>query len=137
MPEAELFQIGEVAKRVTLSLRTVRYYEEVGLVLPATRTTGNFRLYDNDAIERLLIIKQMKPLEFALEEMREVLELRALVLSNPGDEELTAARDRLGMYAAVANQRCESLREQLSVAEAFSATLAEEVARAERLGHRG
>src|SRR5262249_43545301 len=53
----EVFQIGEVALRVTLSLRTVRYYEEAGLLMPIGRTVGGFRLYDHNAIDRLLLIK--------------------------------------------------------------------------------
>jgi len=133
MVQDELYQIGEVAKRVVLSLRTVRYYEEVGLVIPASRSTGNFRLYDDDAIERLLIIKQMKPLDFTLDEMREVLDLRALISSGPDGEQLREAQERLGMYATVADERCESLRAQLGIAEAFSRTLHDEVKRADRL----
>lgn len=38
-------QIGEVAERIGLSLRTIRYYEEVGLVVPSVRSQGGFRLY--------------------------------------------------------------------------------------------
>ncbi|MDP9021544.1 MAG: MerR family DNA-binding transcriptional regulator, partial [Actinomycetota bacterium] len=49
-------QIGEVADRVGLSLRTVRYYEEVGLIEPSDRTAGGFRLYTDDDISRLELI---------------------------------------------------------------------------------
>jgi hypothetical protein len=65
-----LRQIGDVANLVGLSLRSVRHYEDAGLVLPAARTTGGFRLYDDEAIARLRLIMQMKPLGFSLEEMR-------------------------------------------------------------------
>ena len=41
----EHMQIGEVAERVKLSLRTIRHYEEVGLVPPSARSKGGFRLY--------------------------------------------------------------------------------------------
>jgi DNA-binding transcriptional MerR regulator len=73
--QSDLVQIGVLADKVGLSLRTVRYYEEVGLVEPATRSTGGFRLYTPDQEERLLIIKAMKPLGFSLEEMRDFLQL--------------------------------------------------------------
>ena len=44
-------QIGEVAERTGLSLRTIRYYEEVGLLSPSGRTAGGFRLYaDSDVV---------------------------------------------------------------------------------------
>jgi len=71
-----MYQIGEVAERVRLSLRTVRYYEEVGLLDPLARTQGHFRLFTERDVERLLIIMQMKPTGFTLEEMREQLEIR-------------------------------------------------------------
>ncbi|HYH29228.1 MAG TPA: MerR family transcriptional regulator, partial [Pseudonocardia sp.] len=68
-------QIGEVAERIGLSLRTIRYYEEVGLAVPSARSEGGFRLYAEDDVERLRVIMQMKPLGFSLEEMRELLDL--------------------------------------------------------------
>ena len=71
-----MHQIGEVAERVGLSLRTVRHYDEAGLVVPSGRTPGGFRLYTDDDIERLALIKRMKPLGFTLDEMRELLALR-------------------------------------------------------------
>ncbi len=55
-------QIGEVAERTGLSLRTIRYYGEVGLVVPSARSKGGFRLYTESDVARLLLIKQMKPL---------------------------------------------------------------------------
>ncbi len=71
----DLVQIGALAERVGLSLRTVRYYEEVGLVEPAARTTGGFRLYTPEQEERLRIVKSMKPLGFTLDEMRDFIQL--------------------------------------------------------------
>ena len=68
-----LLKIGEVAERVGLSLRTIRFYEEEGLVVPETRTQGGFRLYAVAAVNRLELIKRMKPLGFTVEEMVEVL----------------------------------------------------------------
>jgi DNA-binding transcriptional MerR regulator len=59
-----LLQIGEVADHVGLSLRTVRYYEEQGLLAPRTRTTAGFRLYAEEQVDRLALIKLMKPLGF-------------------------------------------------------------------------
>jgi DNA-binding transcriptional MerR regulator len=71
--ETSLLKIGEVAERVGLSLRTIRFYEEAGLVVPHSRTEGGFRLYSVAALDRLEIIKGMKPLGFSVEEMVEVL----------------------------------------------------------------
>jgi DNA-binding transcriptional MerR regulator len=69
----ELLKIGEVADRVGLSLRTIRFYEEEGLVVPEGRTDGGFRLYSHAAVSRLELIKRMKPLSFTVEEMVQVL----------------------------------------------------------------
>jgi DNA-binding transcriptional MerR regulator len=125
------YQIGEVAERLGLSLRTVRYYEEVGLVAPAERSPGGFRLYNDDAIDRLALIKQMKPLEFSLEETRELLELRERL----GDaalsgEERAELVERLAMFTAAAEERCDRLAEHLARAEAFAETLRREIRRA-------
>lgn len=54
-------QIGEVSERTELSLRTIRYYEEVELVVPTARSTGGFRLYTEADIARLTLVKRMKP----------------------------------------------------------------------------
>ena len=70
---APLLKIGEVAEQVGLSLRTIRFYEEEGLVVPDSRTEGGFRLYSPTAVHRLELIKRMKPLGFSVEEMVEVL----------------------------------------------------------------
>ena len=79
--DGHLLQIGEVAERAGLSLRTVRYYEEVGLVVPSARTSGGFRLYSGRDVERLLLVKRMKGLRLSLEEMRELADL----LEQPAD----------------------------------------------------
>jgi DNA-binding transcriptional MerR regulator len=120
----ETFHIGEVAGRVGLSLRTVRYYEEVGLVRPSGRTDGGFRLYTDEDVERLSLAKMMKPLDFSLDEMRDLLELRERIASGEGDPTLI---DRLSMYATLAAERCERLRLRLDQAERFSRTLSAEV----------
>ncbi|MFI7583838.1 MerR family transcriptional regulator [Kocuria sp. M1N1S27] len=67
-------QIGELAERTGLSQRTIRHYDEVGL-LPASRTGGGFRVYTETDVHRLGHIKAMKPLGFTLEEMAELLDL--------------------------------------------------------------
>jgi DNA-binding transcriptional MerR regulator len=67
--------IGEVAQRIGLSLRTVRYYEEMGLLDHPPRTDGGFRVYSEDDVKRLYILKGMKPAGMTLEEIRELMEL--------------------------------------------------------------
>lgn len=131
MGRGGLYQIGEVAERLGLSLRTVRYYEEVGLVTPADRSPGGFRLYDDEAVERLRLIREMKPLEFSLEETRELLELRdRLAESGGASEERSALVDRLAMFTVAAEERCDRLAELLARAETFAEALRREIRRA-------
>ncbi len=115
--------IGEIAERVGLSLRTVRYYEEQGLFEPAGRTDGGFRLYTEREVDRLLLIKQMKPLGFTVQQMRELLTAHdAIAQGDP--EEREAAEHAIVAFARQAAQRCEELRDQLSRAEEFARRLA-------------
>jgi DNA-binding transcriptional MerR regulator len=76
--------IGELAERTGLSLRTIRHYDDVGLLPARSRTDGGFRVYSEDDAGRLMLIKQMKPLGFSLEEMAEILELLAAGGDTPG-----------------------------------------------------
>jgi DNA-binding transcriptional MerR regulator len=131
-------QIGEVAERIGLSLRTIRYYEEVGLVTPSARSQGGFRLYTESDIARLQLIKRMKPLGFALDEMRNLLDaLDTLDAAGSGDERPDeasrgAALERLSMFESAAEERCEALRDQLAMAEEFADSLRREVRRQQR-----
>lgn len=119
-----MHQIGEAAARVGLSLRTVRYYEEVGLAVPSGRTDGGFRLYTDNDIARLALVKQMKPLEFSLDEMRDLLDVRdALADRDTENDRRAELSERLSMYAAAAEERCDALRSQLEAVEGFAATL--------------
>lgn len=131
---AGLLQIGQVADRTGLSLRTIRFYEENGLVVPTTRSEGGYRLYSDADVARLEVIKRMKPLGFTLEEMQQLLTLLTLLadvadLGVAGDQERDALIDRLRMFHEAATARVTALREQLAVAEGFAATLAEHLPR--------
>ena len=131
--ETELHQIGEVAERVGLSLRTVRYYEEEGLVRPAKRSDGGFRLYRQSEIARLELIKEMKPLGFTVQEMRQLLAARdSLERGEPGSAKHDKALDRLAAYVAETKERTEELRRKLDAADVFSRTLAGELRRHRR-----
>jgi len=68
-------QIGEAASRSELTQRTLRYYEEKGLLHPPTRMEGGFRLYSREDMARLDRIKELKDLlGFSLADIKEMLE---------------------------------------------------------------
>ncbi|WP_432491737.1 MerR family transcriptional regulator [Kineococcus gypseus] len=124
-----LMRIGEVVERVGYSFRTIRYYEEVGLVTPSGRTPGGFRLYTEVDVQRLVVLKRMKPLGFSLDEMRRLLgvldALDGRVASETPREELL---DRLDAFRADADTRVQELRGKLAVAEEFAQRLRDEAA---------
>ncbi|WP_022890243.1 MerR family transcriptional regulator [Agromyces italicus] len=111
--------IGELADRTGLSLRTIRHYDEIGLLKPSGRTEGGFRLYTEPDLERLLLIRRMKPLGFALEEMVELLRIidTRAAASDPDVER--DADDGFRRYLEDARARREKLREQLAMADEF------------------
>ena len=64
--------IGEVCEKTGLSARTVRYWEELGLLPGVRRRAGGRRVYGRDELERLRFIKRLKRLGLSLEEIREL-----------------------------------------------------------------
>ncbi len=64
-----MISIGELAKRAKVSNRTVRYYEELGLIVPRNRGSNRYRYYDDTHIERLQLIKMLQDSGFALKEI--------------------------------------------------------------------
>lgn len=125
MSEAHV-QIGEVVARTGLSHRTLRYYEEMGLLTPTARTDGGFRLYGDADIERLLLIKPMKPLGFAIEEMRQLVDALDVLADTAADtDEASSAREQVDAIHADALTRVAELKEATARAEAFTDALAQ------------
>ncbi|MEV0889138.1 MerR family transcriptional regulator [Streptomyces microflavus] len=118
-------QIGEVAARTELSLRTIRHYEETGLVIPSARSQGGFRLYTETDIARLMVIRRMKPLGFTLDQMRDLLDATDRLDSDDALDtgEREALLERVRTYQQAAAEQVEKLRIQLERAEDFATTL--------------
>ncbi|MDP3891784.1 MerR family transcriptional regulator [Nocardioides sp.] len=125
-------QIGEVAAQTGLSLRTIRYYEEMDLVVPSARTSGGFRLYTDSDVARLQLIKRMKPLDFTLEETRDLLGNLDALESVEGETARAELVSRLEMYQEAAQARVEAVRQQLEIADGFAADLRAEINRHKR-----
>lgn len=128
-----LLQIGEAAERAGLSIRTVRYYEEVGLLTPAARSEGGFRLFSAPALERLLQIKSMKPLGLTLEEMSELLELLDASAQPTGAARAGTAAERLALYAQRADERITRLERDIGQAHDLRLKIGERIGRCQAI----
>jgi DNA-binding transcriptional MerR regulator len=72
MPE-QLLRIGELAAQAGVSTRTVDFYTSLGLLSPARRSGGNFRLYAADAVERIAIVRQLEAHGVSLHDIADAL----------------------------------------------------------------
>lgn len=110
------YQIGEVADQTGVTQRTLRFYEEKGLLTPADRMDGGFRLYSNEDVVRIRLIKQLQGLlGFSLAEIKEMVEAEALrahlrATPKPDPDDRPALRTR-------GQQALAALRRQLDVVE--------------------
>jgi MerR family copper efflux transcriptional regulator len=124
-----VMQIGEVAERTELSLRSLRHWEEVGLLRPSGRTDGGFRLYTEADVEKILVIRRMKPLGFTLEQMSAAMrDIEALRDPDLPAADGHAARERLGAILDDAAERRAKLERQLAMADEFLDQLGQQLA---------
>lgn len=70
---ARTWRIGEVSRRTGLTPRTLRHYDDLGLLVPSGRTLGDYRIYDEDDLLRLLQIQNLKAIGLGLAEIAEAL----------------------------------------------------------------
>jgi DNA-binding transcriptional MerR regulator len=126
--ETTTMQIGELADRTEMSLRTIRHYDEVGLLTPSGRSEGGFRLYTHDDYLRLMVIRRMKPLGFSLDEMAELLRVvdaldggagDAAGAGDEGDGRDQATRASLAAFVDETVERRAKLERQLAMADEF------------------
>ena len=116
-PSAELLSIAQVREKTGVSARTLRYYEELGLLPGARRRAGGRRVYGSDELERLRFIQRLKALDLTLAEIKQLNAVYAiggstLALLEKLDEllgrhqgeldariqQLMALRDEIGKY---------------------------------------
>ena len=71
--QPDLLKIGDFAKLANTNLRTLRYYEELGLIQPATRSQGGFRYYRHTDIHRVQMIRDLQELGLHLDRIRELM----------------------------------------------------------------
>jgi len=118
MVETDFLQIDEVASRTGLTKRTIRYYEEIGLLRPPTRTEGGYRLFTADDVERLERIKRLRELmNFSLAEIKEHVEadeLRQQLHQQVKQDIAEASRlEKLRRLADVTTRQVERIDEKI------------------------
>ena len=125
---APFLRIQEVASELGLTTRSIRYYEELGLLSPAARSDGAYRLYDASDVERLQFIKGLRDdAGFSLAEISQLLEDEAArvrsreAYSHTGDpaERRTIVVDSL----ARVDRQARILRDKISRLEAMVTTV--------------
>ncbi len=104
--EGVLLTTGEMARRSSNTLRTVRFYEEEGILRPVRRTEGGHRLFDRRELERLMLVTDLRSAGLSLDEIKQILEVK-----QRGECGSTAAR----AATEVLGRRIEELRDKLTV----------------------
>lgn len=69
-----MMTVNEVCKLTGVSIRTLQYYDTIGLLIPQTRTESGYRLYDDTSLERLQQILLFRELEFPLKEIKRIID---------------------------------------------------------------
>lgn len=82
MEELKHFKIGELAHLAEMSPRTIRYYQEIGLLHPGKRIEGGKRVFTENDLKRLKFIKRLKHLGLALSEMHELADIYEIHKTN-------------------------------------------------------
>jgi len=103
----ELVKIGDFAKLAGTNLRTLRYYEEIGLLQPAMRSSGGFRYYRPEDLDRLRMVASLQNLGLELARIRELMDTRDE--GSPRGEFHARVRRALNEQAALIDARMSEL----------------------------
>src|ERR671933_1202262 len=125
-------RVGEVAERLGVTPRTIKYYEEIGLVEPEGRSQGGFRLYGEREVERLERILRMKGMGYSLAAIREILAVQDVAQEADKVTVLGTATEHLKEREREATERIRQMREDLRRAETLREELRRDIALCER-----
>jgi MerR family transcriptional regulator, repressor of the yfmOP operon len=132
-----MIRIGEVAERVGVTPRTIRYYEEIGLLPGGSRVKGAHRLYDDNDVERLAELTRLRDLlNLSLDELKELVEaeearavLRRRLKETDSDDERVKIIEAALPYI---DRQLDLVRRQKSELETLESELVERRKRALR-----
>jgi MerR family copper efflux transcriptional regulator len=114
-------RIGELADRSGVPVKTIRYYEDIGVLAPADRTPSGYRDYDDPAIDRLAFVRAAQAVGLTLGEIRQVVALR-----ERGETPCTHVVELL-------ERRADEISQRISELQRLQGDLRRLAARAQRL----
>ena len=114
-----LWKVGDLSKRTGLSIRTLHYYEEIGLLAPSYRTGSGHRLYEKSDIIRLQQIMSLRRLGFSLDEIRGCLNLSDFSFERVIELHISRLKDQIETERRLCN-RLEAIAASLSSSEEIS-----------------
>jgi DNA-binding transcriptional MerR regulator len=106
----DLLKIGDFARVAATNLRTLRYYEEMGLIVPASRSQGGFRYYRATDVHRVQMIRDLQELGLHLERIRDLIAARHA--DEPRDRFLERVKLALQEQDRLLAERMRALEEQ-------------------------
>ncbi|GAB4382277.1 MAG: MerR family transcriptional regulator [Elainellaceae cyanobacterium] len=112
-------KVGDLAKQTGVSVRTLHYYDEIGLLSPSHRTEAGYRLYGEEDIIRLQQIVSLRQIGFSLEEIRECLEQRNFSFDRVIQLHAARLREQIELSQKLLN-RLEAIAQAVSSMQAVS-----------------
>jgi MerR family transcriptional regulator, copper efflux regulator len=112
IPRENLLKIGQLSIASGVPIKTIRYYEEIGLIQAVDRTEGHFRLFRPDTVTRLLFIKRLQSLGLSLQQIGD-----CLLVHERGDLPCEDIKDKLERQIREIDRQVEQLqllRQQLT-----------------------
>lgn len=116
-----MLRIGEVAAMADVSTDALRYYEHEGLLAPASKSEGGYRLYTTDVLRRVHFIKQAQQCGFTLSEIRDLLLIKRDAAACCSDVRTLAIEKRLQLEAKI-----KALRSMSDALQALVSTCVDE-----------
>jgi MerR family copper efflux transcriptional regulator len=98
-------RIGEVARRTGLPVKTIRYYCDEGLLQPKDRSAGGYRLFDEENLAELTIIRALRAMDVSIPELARILEVRRSGVCN-----CSVLKDSVAAKMTSIDQRISELR---------------------------
>jgi DNA-binding transcriptional MerR regulator len=113
-----LMRIGDLARKAGTTMRTIRYYEQLGLIAPAARTRGGFRLYEEDELRKLRLIKNLQLVETPLSRVKAFFDQR---------RRGRVASEFAGGLSALLEQQLREMEQRIAQFRAMEASLRETI----------